>query len=113
MQFGSRTMTTKQTAMCAAALVGAVAISACGGRSRGVGSIEHTSSALAATFARTEDVSISSQNGGNGVTTTAEELMVWNLTGSQGYSEEALIRFGNLSLPAGATVTGASLGLTF
>ena len=39
--------------------------------------------------------------------------MAWNITGSQAYSEEALIRFSGLALPVGATVTGATLTLTF
>ncbi len=65
------------------------------------------------TFTPTDDVSISNEEGGNGVTTPTGEMMVWNLTGTDGYTEEALIRFGSLSLPVGATVTGATLSLTF
>jgi hypothetical protein len=108
-------MTNKRRAMgWAVVLVGATAMG-CTGRadSRDRQGIEARQAALTlqATFAPTDDVSISDHNGG--VTETAGELMVWDLTGSDPYKEEALIRFGNLSLPAGATVTSATLTLTF
>jgi hypothetical protein len=75
--------------------------------------VRQTMSPLQSSFGATEDVSISNHNGGNGVTDTTGELMVWNITGTDSYTEEALIRFGNVTIPAGSTVTGASLALTF
>jgi len=95
-----------------------LAMNACGGHDSSSLEGPHArTSALQASFGVTDDASISNENpgdnGGNGVTTTSGEMMVWNLTGTDGYSEEALLRFGSLSLPAGATVTGASLALTF
>ena len=51
-------------------------------------------------YSGTRDVSISTQYGGNGVTTTDGELMSWKISGTSGYEERALIRFDALSLPA-------------
>src|SRR5205809_3995894 len=64
-------------------------------------------------YTGTEDVSISTQYGGNGVTVSNGELEAYTLSGVDGYTEEALIRFNSLSLPQGATVTGAQLTLVF
>jgi glucose/arabinose dehydrogenase len=67
-------------------------------------------------YAGTTDVSISNQyaqyNGGNGLTNfTDPQMGLWQLSGSSGYSVENLIRFSNLGVPAGSTVSGASLTL--
>jgi glucose/arabinose dehydrogenase len=67
-------------------------------------------------YTGTTDVSISNQyaqyNEGNGITGfTDSQLGAWQLSGSSGYSVESLIRFSNLGIPAGATITGATLTL--
>src|SRR5262249_31164210 len=50
--------------------------------------------------------------GGNGVTSlNAPEMGVYQTTGSGSYASESLIRFSNLGIPAGATVSGATLTL--
>src|SRR5437016_13319388 len=60
-----------------------------------------------------EDVSISTQYGGNGVTNSTDENEIYDLSGPDGYIEETLIRFNNLSLPQGAVVTSAQLTVVF
>ena len=64
-------------------------------------------------YAGTRDVSISTQYSANGVTTTSGELMTWKISGASGYEERALVRFDGISLPPGASVTAATLTLTF
>jgi hypothetical protein len=58
-----------------------------------------------------DDVTISSQN--NVAERTAAQTLVWKKTGTGPYEVGSLIRFGNLSLPAGSQVTSAQLTLTF
>jgi DNA-directed RNA polymerase specialized sigma24 family protein len=65
-------------------------------------------------YTGTTDGSISTQysdyNGGNGVTDfTSSQIGVYQTTGSDSYTTEALVRFSSLGLPANATVTGATL----
>lgn len=67
-------------------------------------------------YSGTTDVSISTQyaqyNEGNGLTNfTDPQLGLYQLTGTNGYSVENLIRFSNLGIPAGSTVSGATLTL--
>ena len=67
-------------------------------------------------YTGTTDVSISTQyaqyNEGNGLTNfTDAQMGLYQLTGTSGYSVENLIRFSNLGIPAGSTVTGATLTL--
>jgi hypothetical protein len=75
-------------------------------------------SALTATFradtSNSDDVYISNQNGGNGVAErSGTQIFAWKKTGTGPYEAEAIIRFKNLTLPAGSQVTSASLTLTF
>jgi glucose/arabinose dehydrogenase len=68
-------------------------------------------------YAGTTDASISTQyapyTSGNGTTDfTATQLGVYQTTGAGSYTMEGLVRFGNLGIPAGAAVTGATLTLT-
>ena len=67
-------------------------------------------------YTGTTDVSISTQyaqyTGGNGTTTfNGTQLGVYQTTGTGSYTVESLIRFSNLGIPAGATVSGATLTL--
>ena len=67
-------------------------------------------------YTGTTDVSISTQyaqyNEGNGITGfTDAQMGLYQLSGSGAYSVENLIRFSNLGIPAGATVTGATITL--
>ncbi len=67
-------------------------------------------------YTGTTDVSISTQyaqyNEGNGLTNfTDSQMGLYQLAGTGGYSVENLIRFSNLGVPGGSTVTGASLTL--
>src|SRR5262249_6405844 len=67
-------------------------------------------------YTGTTDVSISTQyaqyTSGNGTTDfTSPEMGVYQTTGTGSYKMEDLIRFSNLGIPAGATVTGATLTL--
>lgn len=67
-------------------------------------------------YTGTTDVSISTQyaqyNEGNGLTNfTDAQMGLYQLTGPGAYSVENLIRFSNLNIPAGSTVSGATLTL--
>jgi hypothetical protein len=65
-------------------------------------------------YSGVSDIYISSQNGGNGFNDgTSTEMLTWKATGSSPYETRSLVRFDNLSLPAGAQVTSATLTLTF
>jgi hypothetical protein len=64
------------------------------------------------------DVSINTQyaqyNGGNGVIwKNASPLGCYTTTGSGSYAVRYLLKFGNLSIPAGSQVTSASVAITF
>ncbi len=82
--------------------------------------LSESSSAVTASFRNasggysgTIDGIITSQGGGNGARDfTSTTGLIANVTAGP-YEAEALIRFTNLSLPAGATVTSASVTLTF
>ena len=68
-------------------------------------------------YAGTTDVEISTQyaqyTSGNGTTTfNGTQMGVYQTTGSGSYTMESLIRFASLGIPAGATVTGATLTLS-
>lgn len=64
-------------------------------------------------YTSSDDVTISNQSGGNGATDrSATQVLTWKKTGSDAYEISSLIRFNNLSLPAGSQVTGAQLTLT-
>ncbi len=93
-----------------------------------VGLISRSSPSVAAAATRTfrvgeqgydggADAAISDQNkgytGGNGLTGRGETLGCYRIDGPEGYQTRVLLRFGKLSLPAGARVTAASLTLTF
>lgn len=63
------------------------------------------------------DVAINNQyaqyNGGNGITNvSSSQMSAYNTTGTDAYSVRYLLRFGNLSIPAGSQVISASLSLT-
>ena len=90
-----------------------------------IDSDDTTSTPITATYQQgvngytgTTDVDISNQNGDNGATTTDanQALGTYQLTGTNGYTIESLIRFENLGISThGATdanVTAASLTLT-
>jgi hypothetical protein len=67
-------------------------------------------------YTGTTDASISTQyaqyTSGNGTTTlNGGQLDVYQTTGTGSYTMESLIRFSNLGIPAGATVSGATLTL--
>src|SRR5206468_8510963 len=67
-------------------------------------------------YAGTTDVNISTQyaqyTGGNGTTTlNGTQMGVYQTTGTGSYTTESLIRFSALGIPAGATVSGATLTL--
>lgn len=65
-------------------------------------------------YVTSDDVTISNQSGGNGITDRgATQLLTWKKTGSDAYEIMSLIRFSNLALPPGSTVTAAQLTLTF
>jgi hypothetical protein len=93
---------------------------ACGGQMQNEPQTGEMSEALTATFrvgvagyASADDVHITNQNGGNGVTDrTSTQLIAWKKTGTDAYEAESLIRFNNLSL-SGVTVTSAQLTLSF
>src|SRR5262249_24893490 len=68
-------------------------------------------------YTGTTDISITNQNAqftsGNGLTTfDGSQLGLYQLTGTGAYTVEDLVRFTNLGIPAGATVSGATLTLT-
>src|SRR5262249_27901860 len=68
-------------------------------------------------YTGTTDVNISTQytqyTEGNGNTSfNSTQLGVYQTTGTGSYVMESLIRFSNLGIPAGATVTGATLTLS-
>src|SRR5262245_59086490 len=69
-------------------------------------------------YSASKDVSINTQyadsNGGNGVLWRGgSELGCYTVTGSGGYSVRYLLKFGNLSIPAGSQVVSASLAMSF
>src|SRR5262249_21654410 len=68
-------------------------------------------------YTGTTDGSISTQyaqfTDGNGTTDlSSTDLGVWQTTGSGSYITEGLIRFSNLGIPAGATVSSVTLTLS-
>src|SRR5262249_33442517 len=85
---------------------------------------DDTSGTVAATYQQgvtgytgTTAVSTTPQNaqftGGNGLTTfDGSQMGLYQTTGSGAYTVEDLIRFSTLGIPAGATVTGATLTLS-
>ncbi|HET7541199.1 MAG TPA: DNRLRE domain-containing protein [Polyangiaceae bacterium] len=65
-------------------------------------------------YTSSDDVTISNQSGGNGTTDrSATQVLSWKKTGTDAYEISALIRFNNVSLPAGSQVSAAQLTLTF
>ncbi len=69
-------------------------------------------------YSGAKDVSINTQyaqyNSGNGVRWTGgSELGVYTVSGANGYTARYLLKFGNLTVPAGSTVVSAKLTLGF
>jgi len=64
-------------------------------------------------YSGARDVTISNQNGGNGLTQRTGMLQPYLVGGPNGYEKAALLRFNSLNLPAGAQVTGAALTVVF
>jgi hypothetical protein len=65
-------------------------------------------------YVGTKDVQITNQSAANGVTTrTGTDILLYRNTGTGPYESQGLLRFDAISLPAGSTVTGATLRLTF
>lgn len=82
--------------------------------------LESTASALTRSFQRgtanyagTVDGEISSRGGTNGSQNFSGDTAVLTRSTRPSFESEALVRFDNLSLPAGAVVTSASMVLTF
>ncbi len=65
-------------------------------------------------YGSSDDLSISNQGGGNGVTDrSAGQLLSWKKSGTDAYEIMSFIRFNALALPPGSQVTSAQLTLTF
>jgi Bacterial Ig domain len=64
-------------------------------------------------YSGTQDVGINNEYGGNGITGRSDVEGCYNITGPKAYSAKPLLKFTDISVPAGQAVASASLTLTF